>query len=226
MKNEKDAGKLASLMVEIGKANGKRTVAVITDMNQPLGNAVGNSLEVIEAIETLKGNGPDDITKLSIKLAAVMIYAGGKAGSIEEGEVKAAEAIKNGAALAKLRDLIGAQGGCVNVIDDYSVMPSTSNHYNVYASSDGYIKSMDAMRIGVASQHTGAGRATKEDTIDLGAGIYLNKKTGDFVKKGDIIAQVHTDKDNYSDIIAEIEDAICITNDRNDSPELIKRIYT
>lgn len=225
MKNEKDAGELASLMVEIGKANGKRTVAVITDMNQPLGNAVGNSLEVIEAIETLKGNGPDDITKLSIKLAAVMIYAGGKTGSIEEGEVKAADAIKNGAALAKLRNLIGAQGGCVNVIDDYSVMPSTSNHYNVYASSDGYIKSMDAMRIGVASQHTGAGRATKEDTIDLGAGIYLNKKTGDFVKKGDIIAQVHTDKDNYSDIIAEIEDAICVTNDRNDSPELIKRIY-
>lgn len=225
MKKEDDACQLASLMVEIGNASGKRTMAVITDMNQPLGNAVGNTLEVIEAIETLKGKGPDDITRLSVKLSALMIYAGGKAETIEEGQVMAEDAINSGHALDKLRQLIAAQKGNPQVIDDYSLMPSTNNCYKVIASTDGYISSIDAMKIGVASQHTGAGRATKEDVIDLGAGIYLCKKTGDHVSSGDTIAIIHTDKENYREIISEVEAAVSICDKSVVPPELIKRYF-
>ncbi|MDD2484678.1 MAG: pyrimidine-nucleoside phosphorylase [Eubacteriales bacterium] len=190
MEEEKDAAILAQMMVDIGKADGKKTIALITDMSQPLGFAVGNSLEVIEAIETLKGKGPEDITELSLVLAGYMIYAGEKATCPEEGKEMAEKALADGSALEKLRLFIEGQGGDVKVIDDYSVFPQAKNHLELFAQTSGYISKIEARRIGVASQHTGAGREKKEDMVDLSAGILLAKKLGDVVEKGSLLATV------------------------------------
>jgi len=190
MERLEDACALGEMMVEIGKADGKKTIAVITDMNQPLGLAVGNSLEVIEAIETLKGKGPEDITELSLTLASYMIYAGEKAASPEEGRQKAEQALKSGAALRKLAEFISGQGGNADVINDYSLFPKPASIREIYSAEEGYIGAVDARTIGLASQHSGAGRATKEDSIDLSAGIMLNKKTGDPVQNGELLATV------------------------------------
>jgi pyrimidine-nucleoside phosphorylase len=191
MERFEDACELGELMVEIGKADGKKTIAVITDMNQPLGHAVGNSLEVIEAIETLKGKGPSDITELSLKLASYMIYAGEKAESPEEGYQMAQQALESGAALKKLAEFIEGQGGDPNVINDYTLFQRPSCFSEIHSETDGFVGEIEARAIGLASQHYGAGRATKEDRIDLSAGIMLNKKVGDSVKKGDLLATVY-----------------------------------
>ena len=223
MKDEKSATKLASLMVEIGNANDKKTMALITDMNEPLGNAIGNSLEVIEAIDTLKGSGPDDITELSIKLSAVMIYAGECAATIEEAEAMANDAINSGRALNKLGDMIKAQGGDDKVINDYSLMPHCDNKYELKADQSGYIKCIDAMSVGLASQHTGAGRETKDDIINMGAGIYLHKRVGDKVCEGDLLADIFTDKSFTDDILDELRDAYEITDEPVEKNSLIRR---
>lgn len=167
MESLEEAEELGRLMVDIGQEIGKKTLAVITDMNQPLGKAVGNSLEVIEAIETLKGRGPEDIMELSLKLAAYMIFAGGKAASPEEGYELAKNALETGAALKKLEALIKSQGGDVGVVGDYSLFPQAAYQEKVIANKDGIIQSIDARAIGLASQHSGAGRARKEDSIDF-----------------------------------------------------------
>lgn len=225
MKNVKDASRLASLMCEIGNASGKKTMAAITDMNQPLGCAVGNSNEVIEAIETLKGKGPKDITKLSIELAAMMIYAGEKADSLEEGRIFAKEAIQSGKALDKLRDLIEGQGGNPAVIDDYSLFPQCSNVVTYAAEEVGYVKSIDAMIVGLVSQHSGAGRERKEDDIDMGAGVFLRKKVGDKVAAGDVIFEIHTNKDNAESLIEEIKSAVVISKEPVRTQKLVRRYF-
>ena len=188
MENEQDAETLANLMVDIGDDAGRRTVAAITEMGQPLGCAVGNSLEVIEAIETLKGKGPEDITELAERLAGIMVYLGGKAQTPEEGHAMAAEALTSGKGLAQFRKFAQAQGGNPAVVDDYTLFPQAAHHLELLAETDGYIQKIAARTIGLASQHTGAGRATKEDQIDLAAGVYLHKKVGDAVKQGDVLA--------------------------------------
>lgn len=190
MERFEDACELGELMVEIGKADGKKTIAIITDMNQPLGLAVGNSLEVIEAIETLKGKGPKDITELSLILASYMIYAGEKAASQEEGYEMAVQALESGAALQKLADFIEGQGGDPNVINDHRLFPQPACFSEIHSEVDGFIGAIEARAIGLASQHSGAGRATKEDSIDLSAGIMIYKKVSDSVKKGDLLATV------------------------------------
>lgn len=190
MENEQDAETLANLMVDIGDDAGRRTVAAITEMGQPLGCAVGNSLEVIEAIETLKGKGPEDITELAERLAGIMVYLGGKAQTPEEGHAMAAEALASGKGLAQFRKFAQAQGGNPAVVDDYTLFPQAAHHLELLAETDGYVQKIAARTIGLASQHTGAGRATKEDQIDLAAGVYLHKKVGDAVKQGDVLGDL------------------------------------
>lgn len=190
MENLEEAVELAKGMVDIGNADGKKTIAVITDMNQPLGHAVGNSNEVIEAIETLKGKGPSDITQLALTLSGIMIYAGGHAETMEEGMEKAKEALHSGRALEKLAQFIEGQGGDPAVVEDYSLFPQPTTYQKVLAQESGYVTEIQARSIGLASQHSGAGREKKEDPIDLSAGIILRKKVGDSVAKGDVLAEV------------------------------------
>ena len=175
MKNEEDAVKLAGLMVDIGKADGKETMAVITDMEQPLGRAVGNSLEVEEAIRVLKNQGPEDITELSLTLAGMMVYLGKKASTVEEGIELAERALTDGSALKKFRDFVSGQGGNPDITEDTGILLSCAHRLELTAAEDGYVSEIDAMKIGLASQHTGAGRQRKEDDIDPAAGLYLHK---------------------------------------------------
>lgn len=190
MERQEDAEELGRLMVKIGRDAGKKTFAVITDMSQPLGKAVGNSLEVIEAIDTLKGKGPEDIRSLSLTLAAYMIYAGERADSPEAGRILAEEVLNSGAALKKLKEFISAQGGDSGVVEDYDLFSQPNCRAEVTAQQEGFITEIKARQIGYASQQAGAGRERKEDSIDLSAGILLLKKVGDFVKKGEPLAEV------------------------------------
>lgn len=192
MKSEEDAKALAELMCKIGSSQGKKTAAIISDMSEPLGHAVGNSLEVIEAIELLKGNIKGDLLKLCLNISAAMIYLGGGATGIEEGFALAENAISSGRALQKLAEMIEYQGGNKLVIDDYSLFPKAEIYSEIKAESSGYIESIDAECIGLASQHSGAGRASKDDEIDCSAGIRLLAKRGDNVKCSDTIAIVYS----------------------------------
>ena len=216
MENEKDAGILADLMVDIGNKAGRRTVAAITEMGQPLGKA---------AIETLKGRGPEDITELAERLSGIMVYLGGKAKTPEEGLEMTKKALKDGSGLAKLRKFIKAQGGNPGVTDDYSIFPAHSVMKELTAPNDGYVQKIEARRIGLASQHTGAGRATKEDSIDLSAGIYVCKKIGDEVRTGDVLARFYgNDEKKIDSAIKEASKAFVIGKEPVKPPQLIKRI--
>lgn len=225
MKNQQDAEALAELMVEIGNADGKKTMAVITDMEQPLGNAVGNALEVREAIEVLKNDGPEDITELSVTLAGMMIYLGEKAESVESGMNMARTVLEDGSALLKFRELVEGQGGNPDVTCDYSLMPQSSLCMELKAWEDGYIESIDAMRTGLASQHTGAGRERKEDEIDLSAGIVFCKKRGKEVTKGDIICKIYGNNVKKLKIaLEEIQNAVKISKEKPNEIALIKKV--
>ena len=228
MKNMEDAVALGQTLVAIGKSAGKRTIVAITDMNQPLGMEVGNSNEVIEAIETLKGKGPEDITELSLSLAGMMIFVGEKASSFEEGKLKAKAVLASGEALKKLRDFIEGQGGNPKVVEDYSLFPTPTHFKEVKGSAkDGFITVISAERIGLASQHSGAGRATKDDEIDLSAGISLKKKVGDPYKEGEILAVVFgQDIEKVERGAKEIEKAFTIGKRQTQPKELIKKIIS
>ena len=226
MERQEDAQALGQLMVKMGKAAGKKTIAVITDMNQPLGNAVGNSLEVIEAIEVLKGKGPSDITELALKLSGLMIYAGEKAMTPEEGRSMAEEALISGRALEKLADFIEGQGGDRGVIEDYGRFPQATVRRSVVAEGDGFVQRLEARAIGMASQHAGAGRAAKEDLIDLSAGILLKKKVGDFVKKGDVLAEVlGTEEGKVEAAAMEAAKAFHIGSAIPERTALVKKVF-
>lgn len=225
MENKEDAVTLAELMVEIGNNAGRRTVAAITEMGQPLGRAVGNSLEVIEAIETLKGNGPRDITTLAEKLSGIMVYLGGKASTPEEGFEMTGAALADGKGLAKLREFIGAQGGNPEVTENYDLFPQHSLSVEIKAPKTGFVSGIEARRIGLASQHTGAGRATKEEDIDLSAGIYVCKKTGEAVKAGETLAVLcGNDSSKLEMAAAEAALAFSIGKEPVEPPKLIKDI--
>lgn len=190
MKSIEDSKKLASIMVDIGKRSGKKMTALITDMDRPLGNAIGNSLEVIEAIETLKGNGPKDLYDLSIALSANMIYLAGK-GEYSRCEEMAKMSISDGTALAKLTEMVKAQGGNGDYIVNTDNFKKAGYTYSVLSENAGYIQSVNAEAYGLASLNLGAGRSKIEDKIDYTAGIVLKKKTGDFVQKGEEIATLY-----------------------------------
>ena len=195
MKTEKDARSLASEMIEIGKRAGRKTVAVISDMEQPLGRAVGNALEVKEAIDVLNGKGPADITELSLTISGLMIWLAGIASSPEEGPSIAAESILSGIALDKLKEFVKAQGGDETCVDDPDKLDNGGSAKELYmevkSPKKGYITSLDALKIGTASQHIGAGRLTKDDAIDLSAGIILDRKCGEKAAKGDVLARLY-----------------------------------
>ena len=193
MKTAEASRNLAEWMVEIGKRAGKRMRALITDMDRPLGYAIGNSLEVVEAIETLKGNGPADLTELCIALSAHILCLAEK-GSYAECEKMAKKAIENGTGLKMFADMVAAQGGNADWILHPENFPAAKYSHEVKALSDGYIVGVDTENYGVASLLLGAGRNTKEDVIDPTAGIMLCKKTGDFVKKGETLAILYSGK--------------------------------
>ena len=225
MKTQEDAEALAELMVSIGNSSGKVTAAVITDMDQPLGRAVGNGLEVREAIEVLKGLGPKDITELSVNLAGLMIFMGGRAKNEADGMKMAQEALTSGRGLAKFADFVEGQGGDPAVIHDHSLLPQSSVEMELTAKEDGYVESIDAMRIGMASQHTGAGRERKEDDVDLSAGLYLHRKAGDKVKTGDVICSVYGNNvKKVEKALEEAGNAVKIGEVKKEAGTLIKKI--
>ena len=195
MKTLEKSKELASWMVEIGKRAGKRMRALITDMDRPLGYAIGNSLEVVEAIYTLQGKGPKDLTELCVALAANILHLAEK-GDYTQCENMARTAIADGSALQMFADMVAAQGGDKTWILQPEKFPKAKYSYTVTAKEEGYIVGVDTEGYGVASLLLGAGRNTKEDVIDAAAGIYLQAKTGDFVKVGDPIAVLYADKEN------------------------------
>jgi pyrimidine-nucleoside phosphorylase len=207
MEKLEDAVKLAEMLVELGKDAGKNTVALITDMNQPLGNAVGNGNEVWEAIQTLKGEGPGDLTELALTLAGMMIFVGEKAKTPEEGTLLAKKMLKNGEALKKFREFVEGQGGSGQVVEDSSLLPQPAYFIQVKGPFiKGYVTGLSARQIGIASQMAGAGRVTKEEEIDLAAGIRLLKKVGDSHQPGELLAEVfgnHPDKVKQGALEAE-----------------------
>ncbi|MBR2377432.1 MAG: pyrimidine-nucleoside phosphorylase [Clostridia bacterium] len=191
-----ESKELASLMVDIGKKAGKKMLALITDMDKPLGYAIGNSLEVVEAIETLKGNGPKDLTEICVILASNMLYLAGK-GSLKECETAVRKSISDGSALNKLVELVDRQGGDKNLILNPNNFEKAKYKCEIYAESNGYITSIDTEGYGNASLMLGAGRNSLKDKIDYTAGIILNKKTGDSVNKGDLIATLYSNTNSF-----------------------------
>ncbi|MBP1889820.1 pyrimidine-nucleoside phosphorylase [Clostridium moniliforme] len=191
MKTPEDAKELAREMVDIGNNVGRKTIAVISDMDQPLGFAIGNALEVIEAIELLKGNGPKDLLELTLTLGSNMLVLSGKVKDEEEGRALLLENINNGKAVQKLKEFVKAQGGDESFVDDYEKFPTAKHIIEVKSEKEGYINKIHAEKLGLIAMELGAGRATKESTIDLAVGMKLTKKRGDKVEKGDVIAYVY-----------------------------------
>ena len=191
MKQEDDAIELAREMVQIGTSAGKETIALVTDMNEPLGNAVGNALEVREVIETLSGNGPKDLLELSMVLGAYMLIVAKKTDSIENGIKMLYETIENGSAKRKLKEFIEAQGGDSSVVEDTGRLPKASIVMDIIAQENGFVKRIDTEQIGMASLVLGGGREIKDSEIDLSVGIVLQKKIGDKVEKEDVVATIY-----------------------------------
>ncbi|MBZ9609627.1 pyrimidine-nucleoside phosphorylase [Clostridium estertheticum] len=227
MKNEDDAFELAREMVDIGTNVGRNTIGVITDMDQPLGYAVGNALEVKEAIDTLKGEGPEDLTELCLTLGAHMLVLGGKATDAQQARKVLVDIIKSGKGIQKLRELVVSQGGNPAYVDDPSIFPVPAIIEPIISIHEGYVKGIKADDIGKAALVLGAGRETKESKIDLSVGIVLHKKIGDFVNKGEAIATVYAssvEKQKLS--VKMILDAYEIVQEKIIAKSLIKGIVT
>ncbi len=191
MKTLEESRVLAKAMVEIASHAGRRAAALITEMDRPLGCAVGNALEVMEACETLQGRGPDDLTELCLELAAGILVMAGKAENLEQAGRLAHGQIANGQAFEKFRQMVQAQGGDVSALTDYDALLAPVVRYEVRARQEGFLQSLNTEQCGIASVALGAGREKKEDAIDYSAGILLKKKPGDFVHAGDVLAEFH-----------------------------------
>ncbi len=194
MKTEEEALALAREMVAIGWSQGKKTAALVTNMDVPLGRAIGNALEVEEAVETLKGNGPDDLTEICLELASNMLFLA-ELGEYAECRRLAEDALQSGRAFASFKNMVAAQGGNPEAIEDTGRLPKASVVHNITTGQDGYITHMNAEKCGIAAGLLGAGRETKDSPIDYAAGIILYKKTGDAVQKGDVIAELYTSEE-------------------------------
>ncbi|WP_041818016.1 pyrimidine-nucleoside phosphorylase [Heyndrickxia coagulans] len=225
MKKEEDAIRLAETMVRIGNHVGRKTMAVISDMSQPLGYAIGNALEVKEAIDTLKGEGPDDLTELVLALGSQMVVLAGKATTLEEARKMLKEAIANGAGLEKFKKFVANQGGDPSVIDHPEKLPQAKYAIDLPAKTSGYVSKMVADQIGVAAMMLGAGRATKEDKIDFAVGIVLRKKVGDRVEAGEPLATIYANREAVEEVKEKIYDNITIS-DHGEEPKLIHKIIT
>lgn len=227
MKTKEAAFELAHEMVSIGKNLGRNTVGVISDMDQPLGLAVGNALEVEEAIETLKGKGPEDLLELCLTLGSHMIVLAKKAKDDKEARAMLLDTIESGAALNKLKEFVKAQGGEIECIDDTSLLPKAQYIEPVFSEIEGVVEKIHSEHIGVIAMELGAGRATKESVIDLAVGIMLNKKRGDKVAKGDILAYIHSNnKNNIEKAKKDIVNSYEISKDYVNTLPLIYGVVT
>jgi pyrimidine-nucleoside phosphorylase len=221
MKTPEEAEELANAMVKIGNAVGRNTMAVISDMSQPLGLAIGNALEIKEAIDTLNGNGPKDLEELCLTLGSHMVYLAKKADSLEDAREMLREAISSGKALETLKVFLKAQGGDDSVVDNPEKLPQAAHTFELTADEDGYVSEIIADEIGTAAMILGAGRATKESEIDLAVGLMLNKKVGDQVSKGDSLGTIYSNTENVEDVKSRIRSAYTISKDAVDAPPLI-----
>jgi pyrimidine-nucleoside phosphorylase len=222
MKSIDEAKNLAKNMVDIGKSLDKDTIAVITNMNQPLGYEVGNANEIKEAIKVLKGEGAEDETTVALTIASYMCILGGAFDDFDKAYSTLSEIIKSGKAIEKLKELIRIQGGDPTVVDNPEKLPNAKEHIEVKSIKTGYVGDIDAENIGIAAMLLGAGRRTKEDKIDYAAGISLKKKLGDFVEEGEIIGVLHTNLEEYENAYIMLLNALTITDKK---PKAEKYIY-
>lgn len=191
MKRREDALTLAETMRGIGKQLGKKVTAYLTSMDQPLGSAVGNALEVKESVDVLKGGGPSDVVELTVTLGAEMLWLGGKASSLADGAAKITASLKDGSAFRKFEEITRAQHGNPAALTDWSLLPAAPDRKMYLAQKDGYVRAMDAEAVGLAAMDLGAGRARAEDNVDPAVGLMLLKKVGDRVEKGEPMVDIH-----------------------------------
>jgi len=227
MKKQVDARRLAQMMVGIGRRTDKRVQALITDMNQPLGYAVGNALEVMEASQTLQNAGPADLTRLCIELAARMIFVAKKANSLEEARLIAERKLVDGSGYQKFKQAVEAQGGNPHALDEFQLLPNATGMREVTSPRGGYVSLINAQDIGLASNMIGAGRDRKEDAIDPAVGVILEVKVGEKIEAGSVLCRLYYTKEDGVDEAAEmIEDAFRISAQRPEDRELILEVVS
>lgn len=227
MKSVDEAAALARAMVEIGSKVGRQTVALITDMDQPLGRTVGNALEVVEAVECLRGQGPSDLRELCLELGSHMVCLAGQAGSTGQARDLLVEILDNGQGLAKFKELLENQGGDSRILDDTSILPAARKTIAVTAQADGFVSAIQAEKIGVAAMTLGAGRETKDSIIDLAVGIKLNKKVGEQVTKGEPLAALYVnDEDKGARAAQTVLDAYSIRPLQPETRKLVLGLVT
>lgn len=222
MKTLDQARELAETMVEIGDSLHRDTRAILTDMNEPLGLAVGNNLEVIEAINTLQGKGPKDFVELVTKAGSIMLLQAKIVSSLEEGEKRIQGAIADGSGFKKMLELFKAQGGHISYLEHPEKFPVSKHIVPIIAEKEGYIECIDSLEIGISSMKLGGGRETMQDKIDMSAGIVLRKKYGDYVKKGEVLAYAHTNKENVESVFKDIHDAFKISSEKVDIQPIVR----
>ncbi|MEK4175592.1 pyrimidine-nucleoside phosphorylase [Aeribacillus sp. FSL K6-1305] len=226
MKNIEESKKLAKAMVKIGENVGKKTIAVISDMSQPLGFAIGNALEVQEAIDTLKGEGPEDLTELCLTLGSYMVYMAEKANSLEKARKLLEQSIASGKALETFKTFVSAQGGDASIVDDPSKLPHSSYTFELKAKEEGYVNEIAADAVGTAAMWLGAGRATKDAAIDLAVGLILHKKIGDYVKKGETFVTIYSNQQDIEKVKQTLYYSIKISKNKTKKPVLIYETIT
>jgi pyrimidine-nucleoside phosphorylase len=225
MKKQVDARRLAQAMVGIARPLDKKVQALITDMSQPLGYAVGNALEVMEASQTLQNAGPADLTKLCLELAARMIFLGKKAATLDEARLTAEKHLVDGSAYKKFKDVVAAQGGNPQALDNFVLLPNATGAREIASPRAGYVSLIDAEDIGIAANMIGAGRDKKEDSIDPAVGIILEVKAGEKVEAGSILCRLYyTKEDRVEEAAEKVEDAFHISAQRPDERELILEV--
>ncbi len=227
MKRQVDARRLAQLMVGIGRRMDKRVQALITDMSQPLGYAVGNALEVMEVSQTLQNAGPADLTRISLELAARMIHLGKITKTLDEARELAQSKLLDLSGYRKFKDVIAAQGGNPNVLDRFDLLPNATGAQEITTSRGGYISAIDAELIGQASSMIGAGRNTKEDSIDPAVGVILEVKVGQKIDPGSILCRIyHTSETNLEEAATLVEDAFKISQQPVEERDLILEVVS
>ena len=225
MKSLEDAERLAHTMVRIGKLANRQTMAIISDMSQPLGNAIGNANEIVEAIDALKGEGPEDLMEMVYTLGSQMVVLAKKAETLEEARQMLEENIKNGKATEKFKEMIRNQGGDDSIVDHPEKLPQAKYVFEVPAKESGVVSKMVADQIGIAAMMLGAGRRTKEETIDYAVGLYLNKKVGDVVKEGEPLVTIYANREDVEDVKQVLYENIEI-GESGKEPTLIHKVIT
>ncbi len=221
MKSLADARKLAETMVGIGKKLKRRTIAVLSDMSQPLGYEIGNANEVKEAIDVLRGNGEERLTEICLTIAAYMTVAGEVYPNFETARQKLTEVLSSGAALEKLKQFISAQGGDPELVDNPNKLPAAKHRIEVRAKEEGYIEKINAEMVGTAAMMLGAGRKTKNDRIDHAAGVTLLKKIGDPLEMGELLAVLHTNQSDFAAAEQILQNAITVSKQKTDRPPIV-----